>query len=151
MAVVVTIAAPAVSDEDPPLCLFLTTVAELFTRGQSPSQAVCSALAMFWFWCDCKAEEKDLFLGSVLLGLARFLKRKMARLLVDLLSCVSCHRGAKGDQQPVTMSFSTLGGWCFSHFWMELMHCSCSLLCDSSGFPGAGARLPVQFSCQSAK
>lgn len=121
MAVAVPIAAPVVSDEDPPPCLFLTSVAELFTRDQSPSQAVCSVLAMLWFWSDCEAEEEDLSLGSVLLGLARFLKSKMASLLVELLSCFSCHRGVKGDKQPVTISFSILAG-------MAPIHNSCSLL-----------------------
>lgn len=104
MAVAVTIAAPAVSDEDPPPCLYLTTLVELLMRDQSPSQALCSFLAMFWFWSDCEAEEKDLLLGSVLLGLVRLLKNRMACLLLDLVSCFSCHRGVKGDKQPVTMS-----------------------------------------------
>ncbi|CAF88846.1 unnamed protein product, partial [Tetraodon nigroviridis] len=91
----------------------------LFTRDQSPSQAICSVLAMFWFWSGCKAEEKDLFLGSVLLGLARFLRSKISCLLLDLLSCFSCHRGVKGDKQPVTMSFSILGGWAVRFFWIS--------------------------------
>lgn len=111
MAVVVTTAAPAVGDEDPRPCLRLTTLAGLFRRDQSPSQALCSLLAMLWFWSGCKAEEKDLLLGSVLLALVRWLKRRTACLLVDLLSCWSCHRGIKGDKQPVTMSVSSLGGW----------------------------------------
>ncbi|TWW72296.1 hypothetical protein D4764_16G0007930 [Takifugu flavidus] len=110
MAVAVTIAAPAVSDEDPPPCLYLPTLVELLMRDHPPSRALCSFLAMFWFWSDWEAEEKELLLGTVLLGLLRFLKDKMACLVLDLLSCFSCHRGAKGDKQPVTMSFSILGG-----------------------------------------
>lgn len=104
MAVAVTMAAPAVSDEDPPPCLYLPTLVELLMRDQPPSRALCSFLAMFWFWSDCEAEEKELLLGAVLLGLLRFLKAKMACLVLDLLSCFSCHSGAKGDKQPVTMS-----------------------------------------------
>lgn len=127
MAVAVTIAAPAVSDEDPPPCLYLTTLVGLFMRHQSPSQAFCSLLAMFWFWSDCEAEEKDLFLGSVLLGLVRFLKDKMACLVLDLVSCFSCHRGVKGDKQPVTMTSSLRVGLFFGFFL--------DLLPDSSGFP----------------
>lgn len=107
MAVAVTIAV----DEDPPPCLYLTTLVELFMPDQSPSQALCSLLAMLWFWSDRGAEDKDLFLGSVLLGLARCLKNKVACLLLDLVSCFSCQRGAKGDKQPVTTRSSVLGGF----------------------------------------
>lgn len=103
-------AATLIIEEEPRSCLPLTTVVEVFTRDQSPFQAIGSVLAMFWFWSDCKAEEKHLFLGSLFLGLGRFLKSKMAHLLVELLSCFSCHRGVNGDKRPVTMSFSVLGG-----------------------------------------
>lgn len=110
MAVAVTIAAPAVSDEEPRPRLPLATLAGLFRRDQSPSQALCSGLAVLWFWAHCKAEQKDLLLGSLLLAWLRWLRRKMADVLVELLSCLSSHRDIKGDKQPVTMSFSMLGG-----------------------------------------
>lgn len=73
-------------------------------RDHSPSQALCSLLAMRWFWpSDCEAEEKDLLLGSVLLSLGRLLKNKLTWLAVHVAACLSCHRDAKGDKQPVTM------------------------------------------------
>lgn len=96
----IPIVAPKVNDEDPRPGLYLTTLMELFMRDQSPAQALCSLLAMYWFWpSDCEAEEKDLFLGSVLLSLRRFLKDKLACLGQDMTSCVSC----KSDKQTVTM------------------------------------------------
>lgn len=129
MEVAVTVAAPVASDEDPPPRLFLTTVVGLFARDQSPSQAICSVLAMLWFWSHCKAEEKDLLLGSVLLGLLRFLRSKTARLLVDLPSCCSCHSGVKGHKRPVTMSFSVLESFSFLLF--------CFVLLDGAPAPAA--------------
>lgn len=115
MAVAVTMAAPAVSDDEPPPCLYLPTLVELLMRDQPPSRALCSFLAMFWFWSDWEAEEKELLLGAVLLGLLRFLKDRMACLVLDLLSCLSCHGGTKGDKPPVTMSFSFwVGVWGWS-------------------------------------
>lgn len=120
MAVAAATAAPVAvaPDEDPPTppCLFLTTVVEVFARGQSPSRVVCSVLAMLWFRWEGRAQDKELFLGGLLLGLARFLKSKMGGLVAELLSCFCCHRGNKGDKQPVTMSFSILGGWCWFSF-----------------------------------
>ncbi|KAK9533468.1 hypothetical protein VZT92_008584 [Zoarces viviparus] len=107
----VAVAIPAVSDEDPRPCLYLTTLIELFMRDQSPVQALCSLLAMCWFWpSGCEAEEKDLFLGSVLISLGRFLKDKMACLGRDMAACLSCERDVKGDKQAVTV------GWCASCF-----------------------------------
>ncbi len=103
MAVTIPIAAPMVNDEAPRPCLYLTTLIELFMRDQSPAQALCSLLAMCWFWpSGCEAEEKNLFLGSVLLSLGRRLKDKLACLAQDLAACLSCHRDVKGDKQPVT-------------------------------------------------
>lgn len=106
MAVAVTIAAP-VNDEDPRPCLYFTTPFELFMRDQSPSQALCSLLARCWFWpSDCEAEEKDLFLGSVLLSLGRLLKNKLACLGLDMAAClqiICCQRDVKGDKHVVTM------------------------------------------------
>lgn len=104
MAVAITITAPAVRDEDHQPCLYPTTLTEIFMRDQLPSQALCSLLAMCWFWpSDCEAEGKDLFLGSVLLSLVRLLKNKLACLAVDVAGCLSCYTDVKGDKQPVTM------------------------------------------------
>lgn len=107
MAVAITIAAPVVNDEDPQPCLYLTTLIEHFMRDQTPSRALCSLLAMCWFWpSDCEAEEKDLFLGSVLLSLGRLLKNKLACLALDMAAClqiICCQRDVKGDKLPVTM------------------------------------------------
>lgn len=104
VAVAIPTVAPTVNDEDPRPCLYLTTLLELFMRDQSPAQALCSLVAMCWFWpSSCEAEEKDLFLGSVLLGLGRFLKDKLACLARDVAACLSCRRGVKGDKQTVTM------------------------------------------------
>lgn len=110
MAVAVVTAVGPEEEPPGPPCLFLTAVVEVFARGRSPSRVVCSVVAMFWFRWDGRAQEKELFLGGLLLGLARFLKSKMAGLVVELLSCFCCHRGAKGDKHPVTMGSSTLGG-----------------------------------------
>ncbi|KAK5857185.1 hypothetical protein PBY51_010443 [Eleginops maclovinus] len=97
----IPIVAPTVSDEDPQPGLYLTTLMELFMQDQSPAQALCSLLAMYWFWpSGCEADEKDLFLGSVLLSLRRFLKDKLACLAQDMTSCMSC----KSNKQTVTMS-----------------------------------------------
>lgn len=104
MAVAITIVAPTVNDEDPQPCLYLTTLIELFMRDQSPAQALCSLLAMCWFWpSGCEPEEKNLFLGSVLLSLGRFLKDKLACLAQDMAACLSCQRDVKGEKQTVTM------------------------------------------------
>lgn len=104
MTVTIPITAPTVNDEDPRPCLYLTTLIELFLPDQSPAQALCSLLAMCWFWrSGSEAKEKDLFLGSVLLSLGRFLKDKLACLVQDMAACLSCHRDVKGDKQPVTM------------------------------------------------
>lgn len=112
MAVAITIVTPVVNDEDPKPCLYLTTLIELFMRDQSPSQSLCSLLAMCWFWLsDCEAEEKDLFLGSVLLSLGRLLKNKLVCLATDMAACLSCQRDVKGDKQPVTMCSLLVGGF----------------------------------------
>lgn len=112
MEVAIPIVAPMVDDEDPRPCLYLTTLIELFMRDQSPAQALCSLLAMCWFWpSGCEAEEKDLFLGSVLLTLGRFLKDKLACLAKEMAACLSCQRDAKGDKQPVTMDSCASCSW----------------------------------------
>lgn len=104
VAVAIPIVAPAVNAEDPRPCLYLTTLIELFMRDQSPARALCSLLAMCWFWpSGCEAEEKDLFLGSVLLSFGRLLKDKLAGLAQDMAACLFCRRHVKGDKQPVTM------------------------------------------------
>lgn len=104
MAVAIPIVSPMVSAESPQSCHHLTTLTELFVRDQSPAQALCSLLAMCWFWpSGCEAEEKDLFLGSVLLSLGRLLKDKLACLAQHVAACLSCERDTKGDKQPVTM------------------------------------------------
>lgn len=104
VALAIPIIAPAVNDEDPRPCLYLTTLIELFKRDQSPAQALCSLLAMCWFRpSGHEAEEKDLFLGSVLLSLGRFIKDKLARLARDMAACLSCQRDVKEDKQPVTI------------------------------------------------
>lgn len=104
MAVTIPIVSPKVIDEAPQSCLHLTTLIELFVRDQSPAQALCSLLAMCWFWpSGCEAEEKDLFLGSVLVSLGRLLKDKLACLAQHMAACLSCQRNTKGDKQPVTM------------------------------------------------
>lgn len=104
MAVVIPIVAPTVNDEDPRRCLDLTTLIQLFMWDRSPAQVLCSLLAMCWFWRSrCEADEKDLFLGSVLLSLGRLLRDKLACLAQDMAACLSCQRGVKGDKQPVTM------------------------------------------------
>lgn len=104
MVVTIPIVSPKVNDEAPRSCLYLTTLIELFVRDQSPAQALCSLLAMCWFWqSDCEAEEKDLFLGSALLSLGRLLKDKLACLAQDMAACLSCQRNTKGDEQLVTM------------------------------------------------
>lgn len=106
MAVAVTIAAP-VNDEDSRLSLYFAALIELFMQDQSPSQALCSLLARCWFWpSDCEAQEKDLFLASVLLSLGRFLQNKLACLGLDMAACIQiicCQRDVKGDKHVVTM------------------------------------------------
>lgn len=124
MAVAAPMAAPAVGDEDPPPCLDLPTLVELLMRDQPPSRALGSFLAMFWFWSDREAEEKEVLLGAVLLGLLRVLQEQVGSLVLDPLSCFSCHGGAK---QPVTISFSVLG----RGFWDG----ADNLLRDSPGVP----------------
>lgn len=112
VAVAIPPAAPMPSDEDPRPCLYLTTLIELFMRDQSPARALCSLLAMCWFWpSDCEAEDKDLFLGSVLLALGRLLKDELSRLARDMAACLSCRRHAKGDKQAVTMCSGLVGGF----------------------------------------
>lgn len=102
--VIPIMAPPAVTDEAPQSCLYLATFMELFMWDQSPAQALCSLLAMCWFWpSGCEAEEKDLFLGSALLGLGRLVKDKLACLALDVAACWSCHRDAKGNEQPVRL------------------------------------------------
>lgn len=104
VAVAIPIVAPAVSDEDPQPGLFLTTLVGLFMRDQSPVQALCSLLAMCWFWpSGCQAEEKDLLRGSVLLSLGRLVKDKLGCLARDMAACLSCKRDAKGDKRTVTI------------------------------------------------
>lgn len=96
------VAVPIARDEAPGPSLHLTTLVELFTRDQSPGQALCTLLAMCWFWpSGCEAEEKDLFLGSVLLSLGRLLRAKLGCLAQDAAVCLSCRRGGKGDKQQV--------------------------------------------------
>lgn len=108
MAVTIPIASPKVNDEAPRSCLYLTTLIELFVRDQSPAQALCSLLAMCWFWpSGCEAEEKDLFLGSVLLSLGRLLKDKLACIAQHMAACLSCQGNTKEDKQPVTMGCGT--------------------------------------------
>ncbi|XP_076604807.1 rho guanine nucleotide exchange factor TIAM2 isoform X3 [Chaetodon auriga] len=107
--VVIPIVAPTVNDEDPRPCLDLTTLIELFMWDRSPAQILCSLLAMCWFWLSgCKAEERDLFLGSVLLSLGRVLKDKLTCLAQDMAACLSCQRGGKGDKQPSVDTVCTL-------------------------------------------
>lgn len=104
MADAVPAVTPTTNDEDPRPCLCLTTLVELFMEDQSPAQALCSLLAMCWFWpSDNKAEEMDLFLGSALLSLGRLLKDKLACLAQDMADCFPCQRDAKGDKRPVTI------------------------------------------------
>lgn len=107
MAVAISVT-PTVSEEAPRSCLYLTTLIELFARDQTPAQAVCSLLAMCWFWpSGCEAKEKDLFLGSALLSLVRLLKDKLACLARDIAACLTCRSNTKGDKQPVIMSCET--------------------------------------------
>ncbi|KAF3701392.1 T-lymphoma invasion and metastasis-inducing protein 2 [Channa argus] len=109
VAVSMPIVAPTGNDEAPRSCLYLTTLIELFLRDRSPAQALCSLLAICWFWpSDCGAEEKDLFLGSALLSLGRLLKGKLACLAQDVAACLSCQRNAKGDKQPSVDTVWTL-------------------------------------------
>ncbi|KAF0044548.1 hypothetical protein F2P81_003706 [Scophthalmus maximus] len=109
VAVAIPVVAPLVNDEAPRPCLYLTTFMELFMRDQSPVQALCSLLAMCWFWpSGCEAEEKDLFLGSALLGLGRLLKDKLARLAQDMAARLSCQRETKGDKRPSVDTVCTL-------------------------------------------
>lgn len=112
MAVAVQIAAPAMKDmkdEDPRPCLYLTTLIQLFTWDQSPAQALCSLLAMCWFWpSGCKAEEKNLFLVSVLLSLGRLLKGTLVCLAQEVAACLFCQKEVKGDKQMVTMCADVL-------------------------------------------
>lgn len=115
MAVAIPIAAATVNDEDPQPCLYLTTLIKLFMWDRSPAQALCSLLATCWFWpSGCEAEGKDLFLGSVLMSLGRFLKDKLACLTQDIAACLSCWRDLKGDKQAVTM------GCCARCLWQVL-------------------------------
>lgn len=107
MAVAIPAVARLAGDEDPQPCLYLGTLIELFLRDQSPSRALCSLLAMCWFWpSDSEAEERDLFLGSVLLSLGRLLKNKLACVAADIDAClqiICCQEEAKGEKRPVTM------------------------------------------------
>ncbi|KAG7226247.1 hypothetical protein INR49_002997 [Caranx melampygus] len=106
-SVVIPIMVPPMTDESRQSCLYLTTFVELFMWDQSPAQALCSLLAMCWFWpSNCEAEEKDLFLGSALLSLGRLVKDKLACLAQDVAACLSCQRDAKGDKQPMRIYLS---------------------------------------------
>lgn len=125
MTVVVPIVAPAGNDEGPPPCLYLTTLMGLFTQDQSPAQALCSLLAMCWFWpSSCQGEEKDLFLGSALLSLGRLLKDKLACLAQDVTTCLPCQGDTKGDKRPVTIGCLILCG-----FTVELLQDFTQVLC----------------------
>lgn len=80
-------------EEEARPCVYLTTLIQLFIRDQSPAQALCSMLAMCWFWSGgCEAEEKDLFLGSALLTLRQLFKDKLDLLLDDMAGCVACEK-----------------------------------------------------------
>lgn len=93
----------AASDEDPRTCLYFSALIEVLFRDQSPARALWSLLTMFWFW-PSGAEEKNLFLGSVLLCFGRLLREKLACLALDMATCLSCHRDVKADKQAVTTS-----------------------------------------------
>lgn len=109
MAVAVPVTAPTASEDNPGPSLYLTTLVELLMRDHSPAQALCSLLAMCWM-CppSCEGEQKNLFLGSVLLGLGRLLKDKLACLAQNMADCLSCRRDGKGAKQPVTLICSHL-------------------------------------------
>lgn len=92
------------STEDSQSCHYLSTLIELFLQVKSPAQALCSLLATCWFWLPgCRAEEKDLFLGSALVGMGRLLKEKLACLAQEIAACLSCQRNAKADDRMVNM------------------------------------------------
>ncbi|MEQ2157265.1 hypothetical protein GOODEAATRI_000168, partial [Goodea atripinnis] len=66
------------------------------SKDQSPAHALCSLLAMCWFWSSSsEAEEEDLNLGSALLSLGRLVKDKLACLADNVSACLSCQRGSK--------------------------------------------------------
>lgn len=101
VAVAVAVVVP-LTEEDPRPCVYLPTLIELFFRDQSPVQALCSLLAMCWFWpAGCVAEDKDL-LGSALLSLRQLLKEKLAHLMEDMATCLACQKGHDGDKRLVT-------------------------------------------------
>lgn len=83
-----------IEESSPRPCVYLTTLIGLFIRDQSPARAVCSLLAMcWWFWPGgCGAEEKDVFLGSALLTVRRLFKDKLARLLDHVAACLACEK-----------------------------------------------------------
>ncbi|MEQ2235807.1 hypothetical protein ILYODFUR_005982, partial [Ilyodon furcidens] len=94
-AVAVPTAGPSRNDEDPQPSLYLTTSIEIFMQDQSPAHALC-LLAMCWFWSSSsEAEEEDLNLGSALLSLGRLVKDKLACLVDNVSTCLSCQRGSK--------------------------------------------------------
>ncbi|MEQ2211258.1 hypothetical protein XENOCAPTIV_017806 [Xenoophorus captivus] len=95
-AVAVPTAGPSRNNEDPQPSLYLTTSIEIFMQDQSPAHALCSLLAMCWFWSSSsEAEEEDLNLGSALLSLGRLVKDKLACLADNVSACLSCQRGSK--------------------------------------------------------
>lgn len=108
-ALAVAVPVPMLNDDDPGPSLYLTTLVELFMGDQSPAQALCSLLAMCWFWQpSCEGGEKDLLLVSVVLRLGRLLKDKLACLAENVSDCLSCQTDAKGDKQPVIMGCGRL-------------------------------------------
>ncbi|MED6241313.1 hypothetical protein ATANTOWER_008644, partial [Ataeniobius toweri] len=95
-AVAVPTAGPSRNNEDPQPSLYLTTSIEIFMQDQSPAHALCSLLAMCWFWSSSsEAEEEDLNLGSALLSLGCLIKDKLACLADNVSACLSCQRSSK--------------------------------------------------------
>ena len=84
-------------------CVYLSVLIELFIREQLPAEAVCSLLAMCWFWPGCVGEDKDIFLGSALLTLCRLLRDKLACLLQDMAACMACEKAAEASTLLVTL------------------------------------------------
>ncbi|XP_071183884.1 rho guanine nucleotide exchange factor TIAM2-like [Salvelinus alpinus] len=96
-------------EEEARPCVYLTTLIQLFIRDQSPAQALCSMLAMCWFWSGgCETEEKNLFLGSALLTLRQLFKDKLDLLLDDMAGCVACEKPIIPDPRTGLLSVETL-------------------------------------------
>lgn len=106
---VVAMSTPEVTEkstgEDTQSCHYLGSLTQLFNQDQTPAQAMCSFLSMCCLRMPgFRAEEKDLFMGSALVSLARLLKEKLTCLFEELASCLSCQKNAREDERMVNMT-----------------------------------------------